>query len=147
MDPDAGEKAQPNPNSAVVWRYRGSAADPEQADFKSTMHRALASVTIADGLLVIGDLPGLVHCLDAKTGKAYWTHDLQGEIWAPALIADGKIYVSTAEGEVAVFALSKEEKLLGKNEVGSGVNTPPVVADGLMYIATKTHLIAIGPKK
>ena len=33
-------------------------------DFEETMHRTLGMVAIRDGLLVIADLSGLIHCLD-----------------------------------------------------------------------------------
>jgi outer membrane protein assembly factor BamB len=140
VDAEAGQKVQPNPNSAAVWHYRGSGTD---GDFNTTMHRTLSSGAIQDGLLVIGDLPGLVHCLDAATGKLYWTHDLKAELWGGALIADGKIYMGTADGDVVVFALSKQKRLLAKNEMGSAVYTAPAVANDVLYFATRNHLVAI----
>lgn len=141
LDKEAGEQAKPNPQSAVVWHYAGSGKEGD--DFATKMHRTLSSPTLADGLLVIGDFAGLVHCLDAATGRMLWTHDMMAEIWGGALVADGKIYIGNADGDVTVFALGREKKLLAKNEMGNSVHGAPVAADDTLYISTRTHLYAI----
>ena len=150
VDADAGQQVRPNPNSAVVWHYRGAKppkGDDSSADFGSVFHRTLASAAIYDGLLVIGDLPGLVHCLDAATGRVYWTHDMKAEVWTTPLVADGKVYIGTTEGDLCVFALSKEKKLLAKNEMGDAVYMSPAVSNNVLYIATRSHLFAIGGRE
>jgi len=160
VDPNAGEKAVPNPNSAAIWHYRGSKAPgaeraPEyhedaasgggvNAEFQGVFHRSLGSPTIKDGLLVIGDHAGLVHCLDAKTGRAYWTCDLQSAIWGSPLLADGKIYLGDEDGDVVVFAFGKKLAVLAKNNVGGPVHSTPVAAGRTLYVSTATHLFAIG---
>ena len=59
------------------------------------MHRTIGMATIRDDLLVIADLAGLVHCLDARTGKVHWTYDMMAAVWGSPLIADGKIFLAT----------------------------------------------------
>jgi outer membrane protein assembly factor BamB len=148
IDEAAGETLQPNPNSAAVWRYTGFDANSDgKLDFEETMHRSISMAVIKDGLLVIADLSGLVHCLDVTTGKVHWTHDLMSQVWGSPCVADGKIYVGDQDGDVAVFELSSKVNLLAKNAMGSPIYSTPVVADGIIYIATKTHLIAVGQSK
>ena len=108
------------------------------------MHRAIGMAVIKDGLLVIADLQGIVHSLDAKTGKPHWTQDLMSAVWGSACVVDGKIYIGDEDGDVAVFELSSKPKLLAKNAMGDKVYSTPVVADNVLYIATTTHLIAVG---
>jgi outer membrane protein assembly factor BamB len=145
IDESAGETLRPNPNSAAVWRYAGFDANGDgKLDFEETMHRSISMAVIKDGLLVIADLSGLVHCLDVKTGKVYWTHDLMSQVWGSPCVADGKIYIGNQDGDVAVFAHSPKPKLLAKNAMGDAVYSTPVVADGVLYISTSTHLIAVG---
>ena len=48
---------------------------------------------VYDGLVFTADWGGNVHCVDAATGKPYWTHDAVGEFWASPLVADGKVYL------------------------------------------------------
>lgn len=145
VDPATGETVQPNPNSAAVWSYAGSDLNgDDKLDFNETMHRSLSMAAIQNDLLVIADIGGLVHCLDAKSGKAHWTHDLMSQIWGSPCLVDGKIYIGNQDGDVAVFELSKEATLLATNPMGSAVYSTPVVADDVLYISTSTHLFAIG---
>ena len=48
------------------------------------MHRTCGTAAIKDDLLFIADFSGLFHCLDAKTGKPYWTHDMFAATWGSA---------------------------------------------------------------
>lgn len=144
VDPEAGQRVVPNPNSAAVWHYRGHDADGDgKMAFEETMHRALGMVAVKDGLVVIGDFAGLIHCLDAKTGQPLWTHDMLATIWGSPLVADGKIYVGDEDGEVAVFRLAREKELLAENTMGGAVYGSPVFAGGTLYISTRSHLMAI----
>jgi outer membrane protein assembly factor BamB len=148
VDLAAGETVKPNPNSAAVWVYEGFDANGNgKLDFEETMHRTISMAAIKDGLLVIGDLSGVVHCLDVKTGKVHWTHDLMSQIWGSPCLVDGKIFIGDQDGDVAVFELSPKLNLLEKNPMGGPVYSTPVVADGVLYISTSTHLIAVGSEK
>ena len=94
IDRSAGETVRPNPNSAAVWRYAGFDANGDgKLDFEETMHRTLSMAAIKNGLLVIADIAGLVHCLDAKTGKVHWTYDLKSQIWGSPCLVEDKIYL------------------------------------------------------
>jgi outer membrane protein assembly factor BamB len=55
---------------------------------------------------------------------------------------DGKIYLGNEEGELFILAEGKELKELGTVEFPSPVMGTPVVANGVMYISTHTHLYA-----
>ena len=107
---------------AAIWEYTGHDAngDGEMA-FEERMHRALGMVAVKDGLLVVADLAGLVHCLDAKTGRVHWTHDMMATVWGSPLVVDGKIYLGDEDGDVAVFELSAKMNLLAENNMGDSV--------------------------
>jgi outer membrane protein assembly factor BamB len=107
------------------------------------MHRSLALVAVKDGLLVTCDLAGLVHCLDARTGKVHWTYDMLASAWGSPLVADGKIYVGDEDGDVAIFELSPKQKLLAENSAGASIYSAPVAVGGVLYISTRDHLLAI----
>jgi outer membrane protein assembly factor BamB len=147
VDPKAGELVRPNPNSAALWHYRGRTSKGDgKPVFEETMHRSMSMVAIKDGLLVTADFNGLVHCLDAKSGRPHWTYDLLSAVWGSPLVADGKIYLGDEDGDVAVFEFSPERKLLAKNPMGEAVYTTPVALDGVLYVAARTHMVAIGGK-
>lgn len=144
VDQQAGEVVKPNPNSAVVWSYAGHDANGDgKLEFAESMHRTLGMVAIKDNLLVVADLAGLVHCLDARTGKQHWTYDMLAAVWASPLIVEDKVYVADEDGDVAVFALSPDFKLLAENNMAASVYGTPVVSQDVLYIATRTHLFAI----
>lgn len=144
VDKAAGEQVMPNPNSSAVWHYRGYDANADgKMDFPEIMHRAMGMVAIKDGLLVIGDFSGLVHCLDAHTGKVHWTYDMLAAVWGSPLIADGKIFLGDEDGDVAVFEASPRLKLLAQNAMNSAVYSAPVAVGRVLYISTRTHLVAI----
>jgi outer membrane protein assembly factor BamB len=134
-----GDVEKPNPNSAVVWYYGGS----DTKVFEKTMHRAIAGAAIKDDFLVIPDFGGIVHCLDANTGKAHWTYDLFSAAWAAPLIAGEHIYVSDEDGDIAIFKLSKEFELVAENNMESSVLTTPTLANGTLYISSRNKLFAI----
>ena len=122
------------------------------------MHRTVGSPAIKNNLLFIADFSGLVHCLNAKTGKPYWTCDLLASCWTTPLIVGENVYVSDEDGDVAIFALSMDpDKSVKKAGVASGaiheplneinmkkvIYTMPVVANNILYIAGRNELFAI----
>src|SRR5208282_3444591 len=98
-----------NPNSGVVWHYGGPAKDYER-DFY--FGRTMSTAAIHDGMVYISELAGFLHCLDAKTGKKYWDHDLKSEIWGSPYWVDSKIYIGDEDGDILIFAHGKEKKLI-----------------------------------
>lgn len=127
---DGPAKGKPNPNSAVVWHL---------PSFK----RIVSQVAVHDGMVIAGGYDGIVHCLDAKTGHAYWRHDLNGRVYSSPLIVDGKIYVGSEEGEMFIFALSREKSLLFTHEFRGPIWSSPIFANGVLYLAVHGELLAI----
>jgi outer membrane protein assembly factor BamB len=161
VDRQSGEQVRPNPASAVLWHYRGQGSDPAKPgaakpdaaksggsqDFLNVMHRSLGMPAIQNGLLVIGDYSGLIHCLDAKTGRVLWVHDMLSAIWGSPLLADGRIYLGNQDGDVVVFALSARLNVLAKNAMGNPIYGTAAAAGDVLYIATQNHLFAIAADK
>ncbi len=111
------------------------------------IHRSLSTVSITpEGLLFIADFSGYLYCFDADKGTLYWTHDLKAHIWGSTLVADGKVYIGTEDGDLAVFAAAKEKKLLSTTNLGAPVYSTPVVANGVLYVASNTHLFALASR-
>ena len=55
---------------------------------------------------------------------------------------DGKIYLGNEEGELFILAEGKELKEIGSVEFPAPVMGSPVVANGVLYLSTHTHLYA-----
>ena len=106
------------------------------------LDRSLSTVSIAAGLLYIADRPGVIHCLDADSGKCMWTYDTHAEIWGSTIVTDGRLYVGTRKG-LYVMAAGRERNLLGKVRVGGAVWSTPSAANGTLYIAGQSFLWAV----
>ena len=109
------------------------------------IHSSMSTLSIHDGLLFAADYSGFVYCLDAETGEEYWVHDTMGHIWGSTLVADGKVYIGNEDGYVTILPVSRE---LGEDDVGevdmqAPIYSSPIAANGVLYIATMTHLFAI----
>ncbi|MGQ9505580.1 MAG: outer membrane protein assembly factor BamB family protein [Thermogutta sp.] len=99
--------------------------------------------SIVGDLVFVADCGGLLHCVDADTGRGYWSHDLRGETWASTLVADGKVYVGTRRGVFWVFAAAREKQLLAEINLRDSIASTPVAANGVLYVTTLTHLYAL----
>lgn len=147
INPAAGEKAVPNPNSAVVWHYTGDDTNGNgEVEFEEEMHRTCGTVAIKDDILYVADFSGIFHCLDAKTGKSLWNYDMFSAAWGSPLIADGKVYIGDEDGDVAVFKHGKKMERLAENLCSNSVYSTPIVANGVLFISNKSTLFAIGSK-
>ena len=140
-EPTKGDFERDNDNSALIWRYDGE--NPKIAD--QTMHRTLGSVAIKDDLLFVTDQNGVVHCLDAKTGKAHWTHDLFASSWSTPLIVGERVYIADTDGKIAIFKLSKMKELVSDENLtlDEPIYTTPVVANGVLFVAANRTLYAL----
>jgi outer membrane protein assembly factor BamB len=139
-------KTQKNPNSALVWHYGGRIADPVERKKEGRNYyfgRTMSTCAIHDGLCYAAELKGNLYCLDADTGKVYWTHDTESQTWSSPYYADGKVYLGNDGDQVFVFAHGKEKKLLAQNEMGGHVRAAPVAANGVLYVMTENKLFAI----
>jgi outer membrane protein assembly factor BamB len=99
---------------------------------------------VYDGMVFAADCGGTLHCVDAKTGMALWTYKANGDFWASPLVADGKVYIGTRRGQFLVLAATRELKVLSTVELHDPISGTATVANGRVYVATMTHLYAVG---
>ena len=103
----------------------------------------MGTPAIANGLVYIADCGRSFHCVDARTGQACWTVEINGEAWASPLVADGKVYLGTRSGSFYIFAATREKKLLNQIELGDPVSSTTVAANGVLYVTTMSRLYAV----
>ncbi len=99
-------------------------------------------VLSGDLLFMINDV-GVTTCLEAKTGTVAWKSRLPGEYSASPLLVGDRIYFFNEEGKATVIEAGREFKLLGESVLDNGFMASPAVADGALFLRTKTDLYRI----
>jgi outer membrane protein assembly factor BamB len=109
------------------------------------INRSMSTMAIHNGLLFAADYSGYLYCLDANTGEEYWKYDTSAHIWGSVLVADGRVYVGIEDGFLVSAPATKEydKKNVIETDFGTNVYSSPIAANGVLYVATFTHLYAI----
>jgi outer membrane protein assembly factor BamB len=120
-----------------------------------------AGATCADGVVYAGGVDGLLHALDAATGKERWSFRAGGPIRSLATVGKGAVFVAADDGVLyAVAAADGKERWRAKvvekpivrlpfddpksryDRFGSAVT----VAEGRLYLGTHDgRLVAVDP--
>jgi outer membrane protein assembly factor BamB len=108
------------------------------------IRRSISTAAIVDDLIYLPDFSGYLHCLDANSGQEYWVHDLMTAVWGSALVAEGKVYVGTEDGDIVILQTGKQEKVLATMNMGNAVYATVVPAHGALFINNRNTLFAIG---
>jgi outer membrane protein assembly factor BamB len=143
---DFPPKTKKNPNSAEIWHYGGVINDKalvKKLGRNYYFGRTMSTCAIVDDILYVSELLGILHCMDANTGKVHWEHNTGNENWSSPYYADGKVYQGNDDGVVFVFEHGTKLKLLAENNMGSAVRATPVAANGVLYVMTENKLFAI----
>ena len=111
QDPEHGEGV--GHAYAIDATKRGDITQSGRIWHFDKIRRSISTAAIKDGLIYLADFSGFLHCLDAKTGKPYWTHDMFAAIWGSPMIIDDKVYLGDEDGDVAVLEHGKTFKRVG----------------------------------
>ena len=119
--------------TGLIWAY-------------DDINRSISTLSVADGLLFAADFSGFLYCLDAKTGELQWKHDTFAHIWGSTLVADGRVFVGNEDAILTAIPATREfdKKKVQEFVMPSPVYSSPIAANGTLYVATFTHLFAIG---
>jgi len=109
------------------------------------INRSMSTMAVTDGLLFAADYSGYLYCLNADTGEEYWKYDTSAHIWGSVLVADGRVYVGIEDGFLVSAPATKEfdKKNIKEIDFGIPIYSSPIAANGVLYLATHTHLFAI----
>ena len=139
QDPEHGEGignlSCVDPKGKKVWECRD-------------INRSMSTMSIHDGMLFAADYSGFLYCFDAKTGKEHWKYDTSAHIWGSTLVVDGKVYVGTEDGFMTIVPATKEfdEDKVVEVDFLSPIYSSPIAANGVLYVATHSHLFAFTKK-
>jgi len=122
-------------SDAVVWSKTGRGS-------------YMPTPLVYGGLLYVLANNGVFDAYRLKTGEEVYRQRLPvigSGYSASPVAADGKIYLSSEDGDILVVAAGPEFKLLGTNAMGESLMATPALSDGVMYVRSSTGtLFAIG---
>ncbi|MCZ6835246.1 MAG: PQQ-binding-like beta-propeller repeat protein [Planctomycetota bacterium] len=90
---------------------------------------------------------GILSCFDAKTGTMHYRERLGGGgtgFSASAVAADGKVFITSEEGDVLVLKAGPTFEVIAINSMGETCMATPAISKGTMYYRTRHHVVAIG---
>jgi len=141
QDPEHGEGV--GHLYAIDGTKRGDITDSGRLWHYTDIRRTISTPAIKDGLLYYPDFSGFFHCIDLKTGKQIWKHDMFAAMWSSPMIVDGKVYLGDEDGDITVFQHGREKKVLNEVNMGSSVYSTVVTSNGAMFVMTRNNLFAI----
>ena len=102
-------------------------------------------VIYRDQLYVLG-INGVLTAYDVRTGQRVYQQRVGGggSFSASPVAADGRLYLSSEDGDVFVVKAGPTYELLATNAVGEVVMATPAISDGLIIIRGVKHVIAVG---
>lgn len=119
------------PGGKIVWEQTRSASH-------------IPSMIYDQGLLYNIHEGGIATCMDAKTGDVIWQARVGGQHWASPILAGGKIYFLSEEGETVVIETGRRYKEIARNRLDQRTQASIAVSRGRFYIRTASDLWAIG---
>jgi outer membrane protein assembly factor BamB len=144
QDPEHGEGV--GHAYAIDATKRGDITQTGRLWHYDKIRRSISTPAVYEGLVYWPDFSGFVHCLDAKTGQPYWTHDMFAAVWSSPMVADGKVYLGDEDGDVVILQPGKTLKVLGEMNMGSSVYGTTIAANGTLFISNRNQLYALANK-
>ena len=118
----------------LVWKYQRS------------VPQLPSLVVYRDVAYMLNDL-GVLTTLDAATGRMLHQDRLRGvpdKYYASPVAGDGKIFLASNSGVVAVLRAGGEQELMAANSLDEEVFATPAIADGRLYVRTVSALYCFG---
>jgi len=109
----------------LVWQYEGN-----PSGYWSTP-------AYADGKLYIGGQDGLLHCVDAATGRGLWTYRTEAPIWSSPAHVGGRLVFGSYDQHLHLVDAASGRGIHKLRLDGRCISTPAVV-DGRVYVGTAT---------
>ncbi|MBW3538795.1 MAG: PQQ-binding-like beta-propeller repeat protein [Planctomycetes bacterium] len=100
--------------------------------------------------LVVGNLVflwadnGIVTCVDATSGRMHPRQRVGGTFYGSPVAAADAVYCLSVDGEAVVLKADPTAEVIARNPLGEGSHATPAIANGVMYLRTFSHLMAVG---
>ncbi len=89
---------------------------------------------------------GVLTAYNARTGERIYQERLPSSFSASPVAADGKLYLSSEDGEVFVVRAGPKFELLATNSMGEALMSTPAISDGIIILRSQNYLYAIAER-
>lgn len=100
-------------------------------------------IGIGGYFFVVADV-GMLHCLDAKTGKRLWKHRLGKHHSASPVSAGGYLYFVDDDGTTYVLRPGPTCAIVAENRLEEECYASPAISGGQIFVRTLHHVYCIG---
>jgi hypothetical protein len=91
---------------------------------------------VAEGKVFVGTMRGVLHAIDAETGKDLWAYKAGGAILHASAVADGKVFFGCADGSLYALRASDGQPLW-EFPTGAAVWNSPLPHDDAVLIGSR----------
>jgi outer membrane protein assembly factor BamB len=98
---------------------------------------------IVDGKMYMVHDRGIASCIDAKTAKLIWKHELKGNFNSSPVYAAGNIYFFNVKGDCTIVKPGDTFEMVAQNFIGETIKAVPVFVDNGMVLKTDKNLYLI----
>ncbi len=141
QDPEHGEGV--GHAYAIDATKRGDITESGRLWHYDDIRRSISTAAVKDGLVYLADFSGFLHCIDAKTGKQVWKHDMFAAMWGSPIVIGDKVYLGDEDGDVTILQHGRELKVVNEVNMGSSVYATAVPANGTLYIMNRNQIWAL----
>ncbi|MEW6207112.1 MAG: PQQ-binding-like beta-propeller repeat protein [Acidobacteriota bacterium] len=93
---------------------------------------------------------GVLACYNARTGELIYEQRIAGRggsYSASPVAADGRLYLTSEDGEIFVVRAGPKYELLATNKMGEVLMATPAISDGMIIVRGRNHLFAIADNR
>jgi len=128
-----------------LLRYPPEADEPEELWSERRGAPESSTPVLWGDLLFATTDNGILQALDAATGTLLWRTRLPAGNYRASLVAgDGKLYATSADCVISVFAAEAEMRPIAANELGGRCDATPAIAAGDLVVRTRGGAVRIG---
>lgn len=128
-----------------AWAFRAGGDGKPLWEYTKGTAYVPSPIFYGDFVYLITD-KGLVTCIEASNGKVRYEGKRPGpggQFAGSPVAYDGKILLTSEDGETHVVQAGPEFAVLRTNSVGEPVLASPAIANGMIFIRGRDHLFAI----
>lgn len=138
LDRDPGASPEKSVRPRELWRYNKG------------FDGVIPSPLLYDGVLYFVKNGGILTALDPATGHVLKAGRVKGALGgysASPVAADGKVFLVSEDGKVAVLKAGSDWDVLAVNDLGEGSYATPALSEGRIYMRTEEALYCFGSSR